>query len=71
MATSEQKDELPYFARCPDDEFWVDRERVACLIELYRRAECLWNTRSHDYKKQGYKKTRKQDIGKHFGWTGN
>jgi len=45
-----------FFARCTDEIFWADRERVQVLI-LYQEAECLWNSRNVDYKSQSKKKT--------------
>ena len=62
--------ELPYFARVQDAVFWADRERVSMLISLYQQKECLWNSRSADYKNIQKKKSAKVEIGKHFGMSG-
>jgi len=59
-----------FFARCTDEIFWADRERVQVLITLYQEAECLWNSRNADYKSQSKKKQPEIEIGKHFGLSG-
>jgi len=59
-----------FFARCTDEIFLADRDRVEVLITLYRNAECLWNSRSADYKSQTKKKQAKIEIGNHFGLSG-
>ena len=59
-----------YFSRCADDMFWADRERVWCLIELYRARECLWNVKLSEYKNISKKKNAKVEIGTHFGLSG-
>jgi hypothetical protein len=61
---------LPFFARIDDVAFWIDRERVKTLIELYEHYESLWNVRCKDYKNIVKKKTAKVTVGKHFGWSG-
>ena len=58
-----------FLARCTDEIFRADRDRVQVLITLYQNAECLWNSRSADYKSQT-KKQAKIEIGNHFGLSG-
>jgi len=59
-----------YFPRCADDDFWLDRERVKTLIDLYEEHECLWNSKCADYKVLAKKKAAKSKIGTFFGMTG-
>jgi Alcohol dehydrogenase transcription factor Myb/SANT-like len=63
-------DDLNYFARCTDELFWGDKERVNLLITLYEKHECLWDVASLTYKNILKKKQAKVDIGKHFGMSG-
>ena len=59
-----------FFQRCTDEQFWADKDRVRLLIELYEANSCLWNVKNADYKVQSKKRNAKNEIGKHFGWTG-
>ena len=59
-----------FFARCSDESFWADRQRVGALIELYELYECLWKVKSSDYKNQNKKRAAKVEIGNHFGLSG-
>jgi len=63
-------DQQPFFARVTEAAFWVDKERVQVLIDLYQHHQSLWNMKSAQYKNVLIKKKAKDDIRKHFGLTG-
>jgi len=61
-------DQQPLFARATDTAFWVNKERMQVLTDLYEHHQSLWNTKSAQYMNvlSPDKEKAKDDTGKHW-----